>query len=242
MGQPARHSVRAVRRALAILEVFTEQDTALPLSEIARRTGMYKSTALRLAETLCEHGYLVRGDDGAYRVGPAPFHLGVLYQKSFRLEELVRPVLQELARLSGETASFYVREGDVRVCLFRVESPRPIRHSVTEGDRLPLHQGAAGKVLLAFSGEKGPEYDTIRACGYAVTRGERDPEAGAVAAAVLGWKGMLRGALTLSGPWERFVPPADEKLLGWLLPQAARLSRALGYNGPAFVAVGGQTA
>lgn len=238
MAQP----VRAVSRALAILEAFTEHDLALPLSEIARRTGMYKSTALRLAETLCQRGYLVRCDDGTYRVGPAPFHLGMLYQKSFRLEEVVRPVLRELALQCGETASFYVREGNWRVCLFRVESPRPIRHSVAEGDRLPLHLGAAGKVLLAFSGEAGEEFEAIRARGYAVTRGERDSEAGAVAAAVLGWKGMLRGALTLSGPKERFEPPADQRLVSSLLPEAARLSRALGYTGPMFAAVEGMTA
>ena len=41
--------VAAVDRALAILDAFTDQDQKLSLAELAKRTGLYKSTAIRLA-------------------------------------------------------------------------------------------------------------------------------------------------------------------------------------------------
>lgn len=198
--------VQSVGRALAILGCFQENDDGLTISKIARRTCMYKSTVLRLAETLCAWRYLQKGRDGLYRVGPEPFYLGRLYRNSFQLGDVVEPLLKRLVAKTGETASVYVRDGDERVCLYRLESPRSVRHSVVEGQRLPLESGAAGKALLAFSGEQGDAFDVIRAQGFAVSVGERDPLVASIAAPLWRGEAELVGVLALSGPRERFQP------------------------------------
>ncbi|RVA25927.1 IclR family transcriptional regulator, partial [Mesorhizobium sp. M7D.F.Ca.US.004.03.1.1] len=74
--------VAALDRAIAILDAFTTADRSLSLAEIAARTGLYKSTILRLANSLLRGRLLERLDDGRYRVGPATFRLGALYQRS----------------------------------------------------------------------------------------------------------------------------------------------------------------
>ena len=119
--------VAAVDRALTILDAFHESDQSLTLTEISKRVGFYKSTTLRLAESLEKFGYLRRLEDGAFRLGPKPLFLGSLYQRHFRLAEFVPPVLRQIAAELNEGASFFVREDDKRVCVHRVESARAIR-------------------------------------------------------------------------------------------------------------------
>src|SRR5271154_3136016 len=58
--------VAAVERALAILDAFEPGEQRLTLAELSRRTTFYKSTILRLAQSLLRHGYLQRLDDGSY--------------------------------------------------------------------------------------------------------------------------------------------------------------------------------
>ncbi|MBM3470490.1 MAG: IclR family transcriptional regulator [Armatimonadetes bacterium] len=220
--------VAAVERALAILDAFREGDDGLTLAEIAERTRMYKSTILRLCASLEKYGYLWRVPDGRYRLGPTPMRLGSLYQRGFPLADRVVPVLRRLAKYSGESASFYIRHGAVRVCLHRVDSPAPIRDHVREGDHLPLDRGAAGRVLLAFGGARGSLFAAVRRDLVAASFGERNPETAAVACPVFGVEQELVGVLSLSGPLYRFRPEAVRRMSSALMREAADLTAALG--------------
>ena len=119
----------------------------LSLAELSSRTGLVKSTIMRLAVSLEKYGLMARVADSSYRLDAEVFRLGMLYRQSFRLENFVRPVLEELVARLGETASFYVRRGDQRQCLFRVESPHLLRLHVREGDMLPMDSSATAQVL-----------------------------------------------------------------------------------------------
>ena len=224
----AAGGVAAVDRALGILAIFAERDDALTLAQIAQRSGLYKSTILRLIGSLERFGYIRRLADGRYQVGPEPMRLAQLYQQSFRLRESVMPVLDRLAHQCGVTASFYVLEGNTRVCLHRVEPPRLVRVFLREGDRLPLDRGASGKVLRAFSGARGELFDAVRKAACATSFGERDAQTAAIAAPVFGVGQKLHGALNLSGLREQFTPKHIAVLRRQLLAAAAELTRALG--------------
>lgn len=220
--------VAAVDRALSILDAFTENDIRLTLTELSKRTGLYKSTTLRLAESLEKFGYLRRDGEGYYKLGSKPLHLGTLYQRQFRTVDIVPPVLREMVTELREGASFYVREGDTRVCLHRVDAPRAVRDSVSEGDRLPINVGAAGHVFLAYDGLKGARYDEIRKKLYSASFGERDPETAAVACPVFGLNKNLAGVLAVSGPRYRLDEPMVHRILPVLFRQARELTRAFG--------------
>ena len=56
--------VAAVDRALEILAAFEPTDKALTLAELTQRTRFYKSTILRLSQSLIRHRFLQRLDDG----------------------------------------------------------------------------------------------------------------------------------------------------------------------------------
>jgi len=218
--------VAAVDRALTILDALT--DEKITLAELSKRTDLYKSTVLRLARSLERFGYLLRDDDGCYRLGAKVLYLGSLYQRHFRTSELVPPVLRRLVDQLHEGASFYIADGDHRVVLHRIDASRAVRDSVHEGDRFPLTNGAAGHVLRAFSGTRGERFDRIRDAMFAASFGERDPEIAAYAAPVFGHSNRIVGVISVSGPRYRIEALGESKVLPPLFKQAQALTRMLG--------------
>lgn len=219
--------VIAVTRALSLMEAFEVGEATLSLAELSRRSGMHKTTALRLARTLAMSQYMVQAEDGQWRLGPAAGWLGARYQAGFDVNRVVEPVLHELVRATGESASFYVREGDIRACVARVEGPQSVRHHVRVGERLPLNKGAPGRVILAFSGAKGEPYESIREQGFHISMGEREAEVASVAAPVFGVNWRLLGSMCISGPSARLTMPRLEKYAKLIIRSANELSYAL---------------
>jgi DNA-binding IclR family transcriptional regulator len=228
-AQPAvEQRVEAVERALTLMEAFADGTRTLTLTELAARAGLYPSTALRLAGSLIRFGYLARGADGGYRLGPTPLRLGGLYRAGYDLAEQVRPALARLVALTGETGGFYVRDGERRICLFREASPRPVRLHIEEGAAMPLDRGASAHVLMAFTGGTSPLHEAVRRRGLAISIGERDQETAAVAAPVFGGSGQLLGVLGVSGPMLRLGLAEAERIAPMVQGEAQALSRLLG--------------
>jgi DNA-binding IclR family transcriptional regulator len=228
MANPADTGVAAVNRALSILKAFEDSVDGMTLADLTTATGLYHSTILRLCESLESFGYLKRLADGRYMLGPTLFHLGMIYQGSFRLQDYALPVLRELVKQTGETAAVYVREDDVRLCLYRLEWQRSVRMHVREGERLTLEKGAAGKVLLAFAGDKGATLKKVRDAGYAVSLGERDAESAAIAVPVFGVGQKLICAISLGIPRYRFDKKEFKLYLPFVMRAGAELTTALG--------------
>lgn len=226
-GAEQAGGVVAVTRALSLMEAFAVGESALSLAELSRRARMHKTTALRLARTLALSQYMVQTDDGQWRLGPAAGWLGARYQAGFDVNNVVEPALHQLVKETGESASFYVREGDIRSCVARVEGPQSVRHNVRIGERLPLGKGAPGRVILAFSGAQGEPYESIRKRGYQISMGEREAEVSSVAAPVFGLNWRLLGSMCISGPTSRLTKAKLEKHAKSVIRAANQLSYAL---------------
>ena len=219
--------VASVDRAFEIMGAFRPDDKALPLREISQRCNLRTSTVRRIAQSLSRHGYLQILKDGSYQVGPSPLILGALYRHSFRLGDLLLPLMRELADQTGESASVYVRRGDVRVCLCRIDSTHDVRGNVQVGDVLPLDRGSGGRVLLAFSGVKGEIYETIRSEHCYASVGERENETAGISVPFFG-AGNLMGTITLAGPRTRLDETFIANARALLLRIAARATTLLG--------------
>lgn len=229
--------VAAVERALAIVAALEQADGPSSLADLARATTLYKSTILRLLTSLERNGYVARLRDGRYDLGPAAFRLGMAYERKNALRARVLPRLQDLVDRGTESASFHIRQdAGHRLCLFRVDSGHATLDRVAAGGVYPVSVGAGGHVLLAFDGAAGPRYDAIRAEGWALSLGERDPACAALAAPVFGPAGIV-GILSLSGPRERFRPEQVDFMRATVLPVAAALTRELGGSWPLFASV-----
>lgn len=226
-AKPADGGVIAVARALQVMEAFRIGERQLPLAELSRRTALHNTTVLRLARTLAQSGFMVQSEDGQWRLGPAAGWLGARYQAGFDIHNVVEPTLRDLSQATHESASFYVREGQERACISRVEGPQSVRHHVRIGMRLPLDRGAPGRVILAFSGEVGEVYENIRRRGYHVSMGEREPQVSSVAAPVFGLNWTLLGSMCISGPTSRLDQSKLESFAQAVMDAANRLSYAL---------------
>ena len=222
--------VAAVDRVLSLLAAFQDGDAALSLAQLAERTRLYKSTALRLLASLEHGGWVQRQDDGRYAVGAAVSRLHTVYEQSFSLDKLVMPVLKALVKATGESAAYHVRQGKERLCLYRVDSPHPVRDHARAGDLLPLGKGAGGRVLVAFDAELGDwlkkdrnHYARVRADGYEALVGDRHSEIAGISAPVFRKDGELAAALTLTMPVHRY----DERYVKNVLEAARELSARL---------------
>lgn len=227
----------AVDRALSLLAVFREGDDALGLAELAMRTQLYKSTALRLLASLEHAGLLHRRPDGRYALGAEVARLHAVYAAAFSLGDVVLPALQALVQATGESAAYHVRQGQgddaVRVCQYRVDSPHPVRDHIRAGEVLPIAQGTGGRVLCAWDAHAQARanardralYARIRRDGHCSAVGDRLADVAGISVPVFDAGGAVVAAVTLTMPAHRYDP-------GYLAEVERAAERLRGRTGP----------
>ena len=215
----------SAERLLTILACFERGDDALTLAEITRRTGLVKSTILRLTTTLVEARFMIRDTNGNFRLGPEIARLNLIYHESMRIENYVLPVLQSLVDHTGETASIYIRHGSYRLCQYRVNSPHQLGVHKQPGELRPMDDASSAIILRSF-GDNGDHQQPMRLPIYST--GVTDPYAASMAIPVYQSGGTLLGALVLAGPCNRLTAQRAEEYSDFMRSSALSLSRQLG--------------
>ena len=98
-----------------------------------------------------------------------------------------------------------------------------------------IHE-AGGRVLLAFSGEPGELYDTVRNVYTYASVGERDEETSGISAPVFGSDQKLIGAVGIVAPVSRLDKALMAQYRPALLDIAARATERLGGDGTPMMA------
>ncbi len=207
-----------------LLDAFRPGDSSLALRVLATRTGLYKSTILRLLASLERCGAVRREADGAWSPGPALFHWGMLYLRGTGLEARGPALVETLAEETGGIAAFWVRlDAERRLCLLRALPPRAPRLGLAAGDAMAMGAFATAQVFAAWeTAFADPDART----GAAVSPGARDGDPTSVSAPVFGPDGAFLGALTVSGSGDRFLD-AIERTRILVAEGAVTLTRAL---------------
>lgn len=211
-----------VVRAASLLFAFRPGEGPLGPSELARRTGLAKSTVARLAGDLEDAGLLERVGRG-HQVGLRVFELGEVAARPRDLVRIARAQLLDLRRATGQAVHLAVLEGTevVYVMVLKPLSGPPIPSRV--GGRMPAWATGVGKVLMAHGSEEtyrevvatglppvGPrsirsedalrtELESIRRAGIAYEREESAPDVGCAACPVLDGSGRAIAAVSVSG-------------------------------------------
>lgn len=224
--RPAAAGVASAERALEVLTAFRTGDDALGLIELSERTGLVKSTILRLLTSLESFNLIVRLADGRYQVGSEVVRLNSIYQESIDLGRHIQPVLAELAHRTGETATFYVRHGGERLCLYRVSSPSSLRVEVQPGMSRPMDGAASAEILRLFENwpAQKPELPSLPV----YTSGATTAHVASMSVPIIGQGELLVGALSLVGPSPRLSRERASELALTLLEAGAGLCGALG--------------
>lgn len=241
-----------LRKVADILNCFSIDAPEPTLQEITRMTGLPSSTCQRLVQNMVREGFLDRDGDH-YRVGLGLVRWAAAGTVGLDIVRLVKPVLQELRDLTGETACFYVRDGAFRTIVAVAETRHVVIRPFIVGQVMPLHAGAPGKVFLAFDpaaptalensdlvkfteytpgsfAEIDAQVARTREQGFCAAFGERHEGVGSISAPVFDHQGRLAGALGLGFPTQR-VTEDDVPRLAPLVMEAARTaSAALGHE------------
>ena len=108
--KPTRLS--SVASAVALLKAFSEDDVELGITALAKRLGIAKSTAHRLAATLMSEGLLEQDrDSGRYRLGIALVRLGALVRQRMDVSSEAKQFLYELRETTHESVHLAILDG-----------------------------------------------------------------------------------------------------------------------------------
>lgn len=253
----ARTRLSSVANALRLVKAFSDEESEIGISDLARRLGLAKSTVHRLASTLLEEGVLEQNaGDEKYRLGLALFELGALVRRRMDFTAAARPFLRMLMEKTGETAHLAILDHGSVLYMITHESQQAIRVSSNVGTRAPAHSTAVGKALLAFQPEEWidrvvasglppstpntitdakalrRELAAVRARGYAVDDEESEVGLRSMAAPIRADSGNVVAAISVAGPAHRM---ARKTLLHWsraLVRAADAASQRLGWQPP----------
>jgi IclR family transcriptional regulator, KDG regulon repressor len=247
-----------LNRSIAILDCFNQDRPEIGVREAARLVNLSSSATGRLMGSLRNLGILSQNPESkAYSLGPRVLTWAGVYTATLDLRKRALPFLEELYVSTNETISLYIIQGNDRICVERLESAQTVRIVARIGRRLPLYAGSAGKVLLAFlsiarlreiltslklepltpntitdRARLETELVKIRKLGFAVSHGEWLADASGIAAPIFDQFNEPVGAISISGPTQRFTPRVIEQFTPPLIHAAVEISRDMGYRGP----------
>ncbi|MBO1113045.1 IclR family transcriptional regulator [Bordetella petrii] len=240
--------VRAVERALAILQAFTLEDSQLSAIELARRVGLSRPTLYRLLYTLENQGYIVsEGDPQRFSLGPAVARLAHIWAAGLDLPRLARPVLQQVWEQTRETVALFVPRGDLRLCVAELPCPQPLSFKRGVGYSEKIERGASGRAILAYAAPTAAQLARysqaldieparlqrdlaqVKKKGYAESHDELMRGATAVAAPFFDRAGAVAGSIGVFGPAVRLDKDRVASLAALVTRAAAELSAMLGH-------------
>lgn len=231
------------RKVLRLLMSFDESRPSATAEQLAKAADVPLSTAYRYISLLREVGLLEEGPSNSYVVSVRALPLARAALAANPLAEKAMPILRAITETCGETSLLLRRVAQSAVCVARSESPHPVRLSFDVGRAMPLHRGAAAKILLSAlnpqeldhyfrslpagddtaRAELEQELATIRTRGWSVSHGEVDQGIWAAAAPVADGKDVV-GALTVAGLAQNIDDKRRHEILDSVKTAAQQLS------------------
>ncbi len=249
-------SVQAVKRAIAILKVFSSEEPELSLADVSKRLQLPKSTVARLLSTLEEEGLVAKDiETGFYRLGVELIRLANNVHIYTDLRRIARPYMRELANQVGESVSIAVLQGhDVVNLDVYVPPGHLVKRVGWAGRHMPAYATAAGRAILAFLPKEerlqyleGPfealtpktltdpkrirlELQRVRAQGYATAFEELEEGLHAISAPIFNYERRVIASISVSGPGYRLTRARIREITPEVLSVARRISEEMGYK------------
>lgn len=241
-----------VAKGLSVLELLARADAPMRLSAIAQELDLQKSNAHRLLSTLSALGYVAQEPEtGRYAATLKVWELGSGVVDRHPIKRTAAPYMQELHRVTQETATLSVLDGHHVLVLDKIVAPRALRFTARPGSRIPAALNASGLAMLAH--EPDPELlirralaeaanikdltpndvlaelEEVRRRGYAVMLKSRFTSGVVGVAASLPTRdGRAAAALSVSGPEERLTGKHLDEVIEAIQVLAARVANAAG--------------
>jgi DNA-binding IclR family transcriptional regulator len=245
---------QSIHRAIGALKrVSRHMPIGLRVVDLANEMNLERPTAHRILKALVAEGMLIqRPGTRRYALRPVLFEMGLASTQPFNVREACAPILERLARSTGDAAFIFVRHNNDAICLSRVHGSFRIQTPVVPiGSRQPLGVSAGGLALLSCLSETELDevlqavdprlgiygnldatemvdhYNRARECGYAWISNCAMPGISGLGLPVLGSDGMPIAAITVATTQARMTNPHLAEILPLLTAAARDASAAL---------------
>jgi IclR family KDG regulon transcriptional repressor len=252
---PNDYNVRAVERALQILNCFDDEHPERGVSEIAQAVDLHKATTHRIVTTLVNYGYLERATDGQkYRLGLELTDLGfkVIRRMDLRREAIL--YMKRLVERWDEACDLSIFDQGNAFYIEVIQGNRALTIAAAVGMRLPVHATASGKLFLAYRSSQeldailsrplarytektitSPEelndhLQLIRRQGYASDDEEFEVGISAVAAPIFNQEGAIVAAMSMPSPTSRVTKDRTSEIVESLKEATQAISHRLGWK------------
>lgn len=255
MKDQSEYNVRAVERALQILDCFDDKNPERGVSEIAQAVNLHKATTHRIVTTLLNYGYLERADDDQrYRPGLKLASLGFKVVRRMDLRRVALPYMTQLVEQWDEICDLSIFD-EGRVFYVEVlQGSHALTISAAIGQRLPAHCTASGKLFLAHLSPEELEaflsnslhtytektitspdelrlqLENIRQRGYSIDDEETEDGIRAIAAPIWNREGAILAAMSIPGPTKRISQDLIPDLAKSLLEATKEISHRMGWK------------
>jgi IclR family KDG regulon transcriptional repressor len=258
--------IKCVFKTMRILECLS-YERSLGITELTDRVSthledipMDKSTVYRFLVSLIDLGFVYQDPQTEkYGLTLKIFEIGMSVLERLELWREAEPIVEEIARITGETVHLATLDGDELVYLGKVESTRTLRVSMMSrvGRSAPAYCTGVGKILLAYlpgkrldrilKKEKPVRYtektivrrahlerelSSIRKKGYAFDNEEHEIGVRCVAAPVRNNNSEVCGAVSVSVPTVRLPDEEIPRYRDIIVQAAEEISKKIGYRSP----------
>lgn len=249
--------VQSIDRALSILELISDYNEGLRITEISEKVDLHKSTVHRLLGTLIYKGFVEQDEvTNKYKISLKLYELGSKKIEDLDMLKVSKPYTERLMIELNEVVHLVIRDGNHIVYIDKVEADNTIRMASNVGRRSPLYCTSVGKAIMAFMDEKEieeiwnnsnvekltentitnfqmfkNELKKIKQQGYAIDDEENEIGVRCVGAPIFNYKGEVEGAISISGPTIRVTKEKVEEIAKRVKKYAELISKELGYRG-----------
>jgi DNA-binding IclR family transcriptional regulator len=220
----AKHTIPVIDRMMDVLGQLERRPNGATIRELTQQLALPRTTIYRMLNTLQQHDMVRRDDAGAYHLGRRLLGLAshvVAGVSDIDLAAFAQPYLDRLSAELGEGSKLSVLDHEGVLVLAASQGRREYALTVAPGQRMPIHAGAASKLLLAhvppdelaiwlakpliaFTTRSitdpkrlSHELSRIKRLGWAQDRGENAPSIHAFAAPVFDRAGRMVAAISV---------------------------------------------
>src|SRR6478735_7810684 len=236
-------SLGVIGKATSLLDRLAADGEA-SAAQLSDALGEPRTTVYRLIRALERAGFVEpAGPAGRYRLGLKLFRLGGAVVARFDERQAALPHMEALHATTGETVFLCVRRDLEAVCIERIEGSRAVSLALTLGGVLPLHAGAAPRVLLAErrlstlapplparAGDLFDELEAVRRTGFAISDEDVTVGIAAIGAPVRNHQGAVTAALSISGVRPAILGANRVRMTALVVDAAAAVSASLGFR------------
>lgn len=249
-----RNNVQSIERALDIIEAVVAEQNGMSLTELSAKSGLHKSTAYRITETLVHRGYLTKTDEGKYRIGLKYIEVASCFITSLELQTEARPYVAEVASHLGLTSYLGILDGDKVIYIEKMDVVSSMRMFVNIRQKVSAYCSSLGKCLLSnFSKleiddimkdcdfikftpntiasleELHREIAKVRSKGWAMDDEEYEKGHRCIGAPIYDYRGDIIAAISASGDKHVLTDDRIEEVARYVVKTAKEISKMMGY-------------